>query len=261
MSFETITVTDANNVRTITLNRSDAMNGINEQMTGELAKALKGVVKEKSLRCLLLTGAGKAFCVGQDLKEAVGGDGPMDFAKRLRTGYNPVVQSLMSLKIPTVAAVNGAAAGAGWSLALACDFRIAANSAKFVAAFSNIGLVPDSAMTWTLPRIVGYAKALEIAFFSEAITADDALALGLVNRVVETESIGAAANEFAVRLASRATRGLMLTKQALIRGMQQDVAAQLEYEAMLQSVAGRSKDYAEGVKAFIDKRKPEFAGE
>jgi len=162
MSFETLTVTDDHNVRTIALNRPDAMNGINVQMTGELAKALKGVAKEKSLRCLLLTGAGKAFCVGQDLKEAVGGDGPMDFAKRLRTGYNPVVQSLMSLNIPTVAAVNGAAAGAGWSLALACDFRIAANSAKFVAAFSNIGLVPDSAMLLILGRYEQILSAISI---------------------------------------------------------------------------------------------------
>ena len=261
MSYETIQITDANNVRTIALNRPDAMNSVNGAMTKELAKELKGIAREKSVRCLVLTGAGKAFCVGQDLKEATAGKQPMDFAARLRAGYNPVVEALAHLRVPTIASINGAAAGAGWSLALACDYRIASSRVKFVSAFSNIGLVPDSAMTWTLPRLVGYAKALEIAWMSEPITAETAQQWGLVNRVVEDENLAAETAKLAESLARRATKGLVLTRQAMMAGMTNDIGTQLEYEAMLQSIAGQSKDYAEGVKAFIEKRQPEFAGE
>ncbi|MCB9858309.1 MAG: enoyl-CoA hydratase/isomerase family protein [Phycisphaerales bacterium] len=261
MSYETIQVNDADGVRTITLNRPDAMNSVNSAMTKELAKELKGIARDASVRCLVITGAGKAFCVGQDLKEAIGGDRPMDFAARLRAGYNPVVEALTSLRVPTIASINGAAAGAGWSLALACDYRICASRVKFVSAFSNIGLVPDSGMTWTLPRLVGYAKALEIAWMSEPITAESAQQMGLVNRVVEDDNLAAETTALAEKLAKRPTKGLVLTRQAMMAGMTNNKSAQLEYEAMLQSIAGRTKDYDEGVKAFIEKRQPEFAGE
>ncbi|HWL94689.1 MAG TPA: enoyl-CoA hydratase-related protein [Phycisphaerae bacterium] len=261
MSYETLQINDANGVRTITLNRPNEMNAANDRMTSELAKELRAVVKEKSIRCLLLTGAGRAFCVGQDLKEATSREGPYDFGARLRAGYNPVVAALYKLPIPTIAAINGAAAGAGWSLALACDLRIAAKNAKFVAAFSNIGLVPDSGMTWLLPRIVGYPKALEIAWMSDAISADSALQLGLVHRVAEPETLAATARQLAEQIARRPTRGLILTKQAMLAGYGHDLDAQLEYEAQLQTIAGRTRDYGEGVRAFMEKRPAEFSGE
>ncbi len=260
MLYETILTHVENGVCTITLSRPDAMNAITQRMGAELVKALKEAAKDRSVRCLVLTGAGRAFCVGQDLKEATSGEGPLDFAGRLRTGYNPVLQQLAGLKCPTLASINGAAAGAGWSLALACDLRIASNGVKFVSAFSNIGLVPDCGMTWTLPRIVGYAKALEIAWQSEAISAEAALGLGLVNRIVEPDKLAAATREWAEQLAKRPTKGLMLTKQAFQHGLANDFDAQLEYEAMLQGISGRTRDYAEGVAAFLAKRKPEFAG-
>ena len=217
--------------------------------------------RDNAVRCLVLTGAGKAFCVGQDLKEATAGDKPMDFAARLRAGYNPVIEALAQLRVPTVAGINGPVAGAGWSLALACDCRIACRRARFVAAFSNIGLVPDSAMTWTLPRLVGYARALEIAWWSEPISAEAAQGMGLVNRVVDDEAFTSELTKFAESLARRPTKGLVLTRQAMMAGMNNDISAQLEYEAMLQSIAGHTRDYAEGVSAFIEKRQPEFAGE
>ena len=261
MGYETLLVQTENHVCTVTLNRPDAMNAGDQRVTRELQKALKEISRDKSVRCLLLTGAGKAFCVGQDLKEATAGDKPLDFAARLRRGYNPAIQQLMSLEIPTLAGINGAAAGAGWSLALACDLRVAASNVKFVSAFSNLGLIPDCAMTWTLPRLVGYAKALEIAWLSDPISAETALQLGLVHRIVEPDNFASVIREMAARLAARPTKGLALTKRAMIAGMTNDATAQLEYEAMLQGVAGRTKDYQEGVSAFIEKRQAEFAGE
>ncbi len=261
MSYETIQVSDSNGVRTITLNRPDEMNSVNDRMTAELAKELRGVAKDKSIRCVVLTGAGRAFCVGQDLKEATSREGQYDFGARLRSGYHPVVTQLAKMGVPTIASINGAAAGAGWSLALACDLRISSKAAKFVAAFSNIGLVPDSGITWILPRLVGYAKALEIAWLSDPLSADSALQLGLVHRVVDAESLAATTREIAEQIAKRPTKGLMLTKQAMAAGYGQDLDAQLEYEAQLQTIAGRTKDYSEGVRAFIEKRPPEFTGE
>lgn len=261
MAYETIQVSDSNGVRTITLNRPDDMNAANDKLTGELAKELRGVVKDKSVRCIVLTGAGKAFCVGQDLKEVTSREGPYDFGTRLRTGYNPVISALYKLPIPTIAAMNGATAGAGWSLALACDLRIAAKNAKFVAAFSNIGLVPDCGMTWLLPRIVGYAKALEIAWMSDAISAESALQLGLVHRVADPDALAATTRQLAEQIAKRPTKGLALTKQAMLAAYGHDIDGQLEYEAMLQSIAGKTKDYGEGVRAFIEKRPAEFTGD
>lgn len=261
MGYETIQVGDLNGVRTITLNRPEEMNAANDKMTAELSKEFRGVIKEKSVRCIVLTGAGRAFCVGQDLKEATAREGPYDFGARLRGGYNPLISALYKLPIPTIACINGAAAGAGWSLALACDLRIAAKTAKFVAAFSNIGLVPDCGMTWLLPRIVGYARALEIAWLSDPIPAEMALQLGLVHRVAEPDALAATTRQLAEQIAKRPTKGLALTKQAMLAGYGHDIDGQLEYEAMLQSIGGRTRDYNEGVRAFIEKRPPEFTGD
>ena len=258
---ETLIVASEGGVRTITLNRPDDLNAFDVRMKSELAAELKQVARDRSVRCLVITGGGRAFCSGQDLKEATERKDGFDFTGALRKQYNPIIMALASLEVPTIASINGVAAGAGWSLALACDLRIASTKAKFVGAFSKIGLVPDSGMTWTLPRLVGTAKALEIAWLGEPIAADVALHLGLVNRLTEPEQLEKATQEWARALAQSATKGLGLTKRAMLTGLGRDLEGQLEYEAQLQGVAGQTKDYAEGVKAFLEKRTPEFIGE
>lgn len=262
--METILVTHDAGIRTITLNRPDRYNAVTEQMTTELQSALKDAGKDKSVRCLVLTGAGKAFCSGQDvgvMKERLEKGEPMDFAAALRRRYNPIVQALRTIEVPVIASVNGVAAGAGWSLALACDLRIASDKASFVGAFSKIGVIPDSGMTWLLPRLVGFAKALEIAWIGEPIPAAQALTLGLVHRVVEAEKLSEATNVLARQLADGPTKGLGLTKRALNAAYDNDLLQQLEYEAQLQGVAGHTKDHTEGVQAFLAKRAPNFTGE
>lgn len=261
--METLLLTDAAGVRTITLNRPEAMNSVDERVTTELQDVLKKTERDRSVRCLVLTGAGKAFCAGQDLKSVQerAGNAPIDFAETLRRRYNPIIQKLRTIEIPVLASVNGVAAGAGWSLALACDLRIASKTARFVGAFSKIGLVPDSGMTWTLTRLVGPARAAEIAMFGDPISAEQALAWGLVNWLVEPEALAVQTQELATRLARSATRGLGLTKRALNAGLTNSLEDQLNYEADLQGVAGRTLDHAEGVRAFVEKRNPEFKGE
>jgi len=261
MAYETIQVSDAEHVRTVTLNRPKELNAVDQRVTRELQKELRSISRDASVRCVVLTGAGRAFCVGQDLKEAAAAEQPPDLTSRLRDGYNPVILQLRSLAIPTVASINGVAAGAGWSLALACDLRIASAAATFVSAFGKIGLVPDSGMTWTLPRLVGEAKALEIAWLSDVISAEQALEWGLVNRVVPADELAAETRSWAERLARGPTQGFALTKRAIHAALGRDLESQLAYEAMLQGVAGRTRDYQEGVTAFIQKRKAEFTGE
>ena len=261
MAYETLLVDVKDGVRTIRLNRPDELNSVDDRVTSELQAELRAIAKDKRTRCVVLTGAGRAFCAGQDLKAASSRGGAFDFTEALRRRYNPVVSGLRSLEMPVIAAVNGVAAGAGWSLALACDLRIASSQAKFVGAFSKIGLVPDSGMTWTLPRLVGTAKALEIAWFGEAMTADTALALGLVNKVVPPEQLEETVQQWARQLAKGLTKGLGLIKRAIYSGLARDLDSQLEYEALVQGIAGTTKDYGEGVKAFIEKRPAEFKGE
>ncbi len=262
MAYETILSATENGVRTITLNRPDAMNCLTSQMGAELQKELRDIARAKDVRCLVITGAGeKAFCAGQDLKEATSGPRPIDFTEHLRGNYNPFIAAIRALPMPVIASINGVAAGAGWSLALACDLRIAVKTAKFVPAFGKIGLVPDCGMTWTLPRIVGQARAFEIACFGEAVSAECALEWGIVNRVVDAGQLAGATREWAQTLAAGPTKGFALTKQAFQAAQTSDFPAQLEYEAMLQGIGGRTRDYGEGVKAFLEKRRPEFTGE
>lgn len=261
--METLLVQDQAGVRTITLNRPDALNAVDERVTAELQDVLRKTERDRSVRCLVLTGAGRAFCAGQDLKSVQerADSAPIDFAETLRRRYNPIVLKLRQIEIPVLASINGVAAGAGWSLALACDLRIASKAAKFFAAFSKIGLVPDSGMTLTLPRLVGLSKALEIAFFGEALSAEQALQLGLLNWLVEPDALASKTQEIAASLARGATRGLGLTKRAMNAALTQDLESQLNYEADLQGIAGRTSDHREGVTAFVQKRPPEFKGE
>jgi 2-(1,2-epoxy-1,2-dihydrophenyl)acetyl-CoA isomerase len=262
--METLLIHDQDGVRTITLNRPESLNAVTERMTAELAAALKDAGRDRSVRCLVLTGAGRAFCVGQDVKslrQQADAGVPMDFAAALRQRYNPVVSRLYGLEIPTVAGLNGVAAGAGWSLALACDLRVAADTATFVSAFTKIGLLPDSGMTQTLPRLVGMARALEVAWLSDPIPAAQALAWGLVNQVVPADQVAAATATLAARLAQSATRGLAMTKRAFRASFDHTLEEQLEYEAQLQGAAGQTSDHREGVQAFLNKRAPQFTGE
>ncbi len=261
MGYETILVDEQSHVRTITLNRPDDLNALNERMARELQAELAGVAEDRSVRCLVLTGAGRAFCAGQDLKEVTGAPEPVDYREIIHRRYNPIVRRFRSMEIPIIASINGAAAGAGWSLALACDLRIASREAKFISAFGSIGLVPDAGMTWMLPRLVGLAKALEISWFGDPLTAAEAVQLGLVNRLAAPDELAAATGAWAATLARAAPQSLALTKQAMYASPASDLDSQLEREARLQGIAGRTKDYIEGVKAFLDKRTPEFTGE
>jgi 2-(1,2-epoxy-1,2-dihydrophenyl)acetyl-CoA isomerase len=265
-SFSTIQVAAGGGVLKITLNRPDSLNALNEQMSIELAAALRMAERDRQLRCVVITGAGRAFCSGQDVRviheHYVASDDPqaMDFGTLLRQKYNPVISRLRTLEKPVIAGVNGVAAGAGVSLALACDLRICARSAVFKLAFVDLGLVPDMGATFTLLRHVGHARAAELCFLSEKVSAEEALAYGLVNRLVDNEQFEATVSEMAARLAELPTRAVGLTKRALNRAWTVTLDDQLEYEAFLQDTAGRTADHREGVAAFIEKRPPRFEG-
>ncbi|MBI5865923.1 MAG: enoyl-CoA hydratase/isomerase family protein [Planctomycetes bacterium] len=265
-TFSTIAPSSADGVLTITLNRPESLNAFNEQMSIELAAVLKTAAREDSVRCVVLTGAGKGFCSGQDLAEikdrytdpTISQD--IDFATLLRQKYNPLVTRLRTLEKPIVAAINGVAAGAGAAFAFACDLRICARSAAFAMAFTSIGLVPDSAACLTLMQHVGYARAAEMLLLGEKIPAEQALAWGLVNRVVDDAELPAKTAELAAKLARMPTRALGLTKRLLNSAWNTTLEQQLESEAFLQFTAGNTADHREGVRAFLEKRKPNFAG-
>jgi 2-(1,2-epoxy-1,2-dihydrophenyl)acetyl-CoA isomerase len=260
VSSPTTLLTDlADGVLTLTLNRPDKLNALNDELAAGLQAALKQAERDDSVRCLVLTGAGKGFCAGQDLG-AVSGRGSLSFREHLLKTYNPIVAKLRSLEKPAIGAINGAAAGAGLGLALACDFRYAAAGAKFRMAFSGIGLAPDSGTSYFLPRLMGLSRALEFAYTNAAVTAEEALGLGLVNRVVPPEDLAATVKELATRLAQAPTKALGLTKRALYAAQSATLDEALDYEAYLQDIAGRTDDYREGVAAFLEKRPPKFQG-
>lgn len=247
-------------VATVTLDRPDALNALTVAMKGELLAALRAVGRDPAARAVILTGSGRAFCAGQDLRERLEPDAaPLEV--ELRERYNPIVRAIRELPQPVIAAVNGVAAGAGASLAFACDLRIAASSASFVLAFGRIGLVPDSGATWLLPRLVGAARAAEMALLGERVPAADAERWGLVSRVVPDEALLAEARAMAHQLAGMGSRAVALTKRALQRAGEASLEESLEYEAILQGMAGRTRDHAEGVAAFVEKRPPRFTGE
>jgi 2-(1,2-epoxy-1,2-dihydrophenyl)acetyl-CoA isomerase len=246
-------------VATLTLDRPEALNALTVPLKIALREALESIARDRSVRAVILTGAGRAFCAGQDLAEREQPDAaPLEVEVRER--YNPIIRALRSMGQPVIAAVNGVAAGAGASLAFACDLRIAAQEARFLLAFGRIGLVPDSGATWFLPRIVGPAKAAELALLGEAVDAAEALRLGLVSKVVPGEALMDEARAMAGRLAESAPLALALTKEALQRSLTIDLDEALEGEAKLQGIAGASADHAEGLAAFREKRPPRFTG-
>ena len=247
-------------VLTITLSRPEALNAFNVEMKDELLAALKEVARDKAARVVILTGAGRAFSAGQDLKERQQ-PGVNDLGSELRTRYNPIILAMRRLEKPIIGAINGVAAGAGISVALACDIRIASESASFMEVFGRVGLVPDTGSSWLLPRLVGYARAAEMIFTTDPVDAATAQRIGLVNRVVPADRLMEEANALAGRLAKSAPMALALAKRGLNRALETDLEQALEFEADLQSTAGRSQDYTEGVAAFVEKRPPKFTGE
>jgi 2-(1,2-epoxy-1,2-dihydrophenyl)acetyl-CoA isomerase len=244
-------------VLTITLNRPDVLNAFNAAMHQALGEALEEAA-DASVRAVVLTGAGRGFCVGQDLTEFRESAG--DIGDRLRGNYHPNVLAIRRLEKPVIAAVNGAAAGAGLSFACACDLRIAADSASFVPAFINIGLVPDSGGTYFITHVLGYARAFEWMTSGRKLTAAEAHQWGLVSEVVESDALAARAAEVAAEYAVRPTRGVGMSKRLFAQAFENTLEEQLELEAELQTAATRTNDFKEGVAAFLEKRDPEFSG-
>jgi 2-(1,2-epoxy-1,2-dihydrophenyl)acetyl-CoA isomerase len=260
--FETIHLHIGQGVATLTLNRPDRLNSLTRPMLGELASALATVRLDASVRCLMLTGAGRAFCTGQDLDdESVDPAlGPVDLGSVIEHGYRPVVLGIRDLPIPVLAAVNGVAAGAGANIALACDVVIAGLSASFVQPFCRLGLLPGAGGTWTLPRLVGPARAMGLALFGEALEAADAQAWGLIWECVPDEQLAARARELATRLAEGPTLGFARTKQAIQASAVQTLEVSLDLESAFLRELGGSLDYREGVAAFRARRPARFIG-
>jgi len=256
--MSTIIKETKNNVFYITLNRPDVMNAFNTEMLIELQSAFKEAESDE-IRCVVLTGSGKGLCSGQDLKDFE--KEKKSFKQALEEKYNPLIKQIMNLPKPVICGINGVAAGAGLSLALACDFRIAVESAMLIEVFINVGLVPDSASTFTLPRMIGLPKAFQMCSTGERISARQAKELGIVNAVVWDNSVlKIALEKYAKKFASRPTKAIGMIKQMLNESFSNDLNKMLEMEAVMQDTAGNSEDYREGVNSFLEKRKPAFKG-
>ena len=264
MGYETVKTSTVNGVLWISLNRPDRLNAFNERMGVDLLEALKEGEKAPDVRCLVLTGEGRAFSVGEDLntnRSMIEGGKRVMLGEVLKTKYNPIVQRIRKMDKPVFGAVNGITAGAGLGLALACDLRAASESATFHEAFIRAGLVPDSGTSFWLTRILGLGRAMEVSLLGEPIDAGKALSLGLVNWVFPDDVFRAEVGRIAERLAKGPTKAMGLTKRALNRAVVVDIDSALEYEMYLQDIAGRTRDHVEGVKAFFDKRDPDFTGQ
>jgi len=261
MSYETILYEEDGPTAIITLNRPDKLNSFNVQMHTDLADALSKV-ESGAARSLLVTGAGRGFCAGQDLgdRAVTEGGANVDLGATIERYYNPLVRKIASLPLPVICAVNGVAAGAGANFALACDIVIAARSAKFMEPFSRIGLVPDTGGTWSLPRLVGHARAAGLMLTGETIDAETAERWGMIWKVVDDDALDREARGLAEHFAGLPTAALAKTKQALQASSVNSLDEQLELERQLQREAGYSEDYKEGVAAFLEKRQPNFRG-
>lgn len=263
MSYETILYEPDSAVLTVTLNRPERLNAANDALLGELADAFRQAGRDRAIRAVLLTGAGRGFCAGQDLasvndREASGGE--INFGAHLRHTWNPVIRRIRALEKPVICAVNGVAAGAGMSLALACDLRYASETASFIQAFVNIGLVPDSGSTWTLQRLIGPARAAEMMIRGHKVSAQEALSWGLVSAVHPPDKLMEAVRTVAEEVAAKPTRAIGLIKRAMDFAATHPLDQTLEYEADLQDIAGATADHKEGVAAFLQKRPPHFTG-
>lgn len=260
MDYRFIRLEVAQGVARVTLNRPEVLNSIHTAMSGELRDALGRADKDSEIRALLLTGAGRGFCAGQDLDEVRPGATALDFAHHVHTVYNPLVRAIRALDKPVVCAVNGVAAGAGANLAFACDIVIAAEEATFVQSFAKIGLVPDTGGSFLLPRLIGMARAAALVMLADKLPAKQAAEIGLIYRTCPAASLDEEASKLAQHLATQPTQGLALTKRLLNAALTNDLDAQLDLEAKYQGTAGRTADYREGVAAFLEKRKPTFVG-
>lgn len=248
-----------NGVAYITLNRPDKYNSYNGSMATALQQHLDNAEKDEEVRCIYLTGAGKGFCAGQDLGEASDPD-KIDFAHIVKNHYNDTITRFRNIEKPIVAAVNGVAAGAGANLALACDIVVAAESASFIQAFSKIGLIPDSGGTFFLPRLVGMQRAAALMMTAEKVSAADAATMGMIYKAFPDAEFEAESKKLAQSLAAMPTKGIGLTKRLLNKTFYNDLDEQLELEMMTQVAAGKTHDFGEGVRAFLEKRKPVFTG-
>lgn len=258
MSYETILYEKQSGLATITLNRPQSLNAFVPQMNQEVLDALKDGERDRDVRCLMITGAGRAFCAGQDLKGRTP-EQKGSLGASLREKYNPMIRQIRQMEKIVVAAINGVAAGAGCNLALACDLRVASEEAKFIQSFVRVGLAPDSGGSFILPRLVGLSKALELLLLGDALDAKEAQRIGLVARVFPAPEFAGSAKAIGAQLA-KAPRGIGLIKRGVNHANLANLETDLEYEAYLQEIAGRSSDYDEGVRAFLEKRAPVFTG-
>jgi 2-(1,2-epoxy-1,2-dihydrophenyl)acetyl-CoA isomerase len=260
--FSTILFSIEDGAARLTLNRPDRLNSFNMEMHAEVAEAISMIERDRSVRTLLITAAGRAFCAGQDLADrAVAPGAPgVDLGESLESRYNPLVRRLVALPMPVVCAVNGVAAGAGANIALAADIVIAAKSARFIQSFANLGLIPDSGGTFVLPRLAGQARALGLALTGEPLSAEQAAQWGLIWKAVDDAALADEANALIARFAAAPTRGLAETKRAIRTAFARSLDEQLDLERDLQRALGKSDDYREGVEAFLNKRKPQFKG-
>lgn len=262
MEYKFIKFTVENSAAVITLNRPEVLNSFNIPMAKELQDALAKCEEDNSIRAIVLTGQGRAFCAGQDLAEAAPNDKPLaDLGKILEESYNPIIKQIYEIEKPVIAGVNGVAAGAGANIALACDIVIASEKASFVQAFSKIGLIPDSGGTYFLPRLIGLQKASALMMLGDKITAVEAEKLGMIYKVLKEDEFETNLKSLTVQLSQMPTRGLALTKKALRQSMNNNLYRQLNVEKELQIEAGKTKDYKEGVAAFLEKRSPKFTGD
>ncbi|MCG9493498.1 2-(1,2-epoxy-1,2-dihydrophenyl)acetyl-CoA isomerase PaaG [Acinetobacter pittii] len=262
MDYQNIIAEEKNGVGYLTFNRPKALNSFNVDMHREVAEVLKLWTKNTDVRCVVISGEGRGFCAGQDLGDRVvdpNAEAP-DLGYSIETYYNPLIKTIVNMPKPVICAVNGVAAGAGANIALACDLVIAAKSANFVQAFCRLGLVPDSAGTWFLPRAVGHARAMGLTLLGDKLPAETAKEWGMIWDVVEDAELKEKVTELAERLAKQPTFGLSLIKKAIHQSSNNTFDEQMLLERDLQRIAGRSEDYREGVQAFMSKREPNFKG-